>query len=66
MRDSGLPNQTQREAKDARDLQAHLYREIGISAVAAALRFTTQPDPAKRQTEASASQSHPRRDGIAA
>ena len=33
---------------DARDLQAKLYREIGISAVAAALRFTTQPDPAPR------------------
>lgn len=32
--------------QDARDLQARLYREIGISAVAAALRFTTQPDPA--------------------
>ena len=31
--------------KDARDLQLRLYREIGISAVAAALRFTTQPDP---------------------
>lgn len=30
--------------QDARDLQARLYREIGISAVAAALRFTTQPD----------------------
>ena len=28
----------------ARDLQAKLYREIGISAVAAALRFTTRPD----------------------
>ena len=25
------------DIKDARDLQAHLYREIGISAVAAAL-----------------------------
>ena len=34
--------------QDARDLQARLYREIGISAVAAALRFTTQPDPAPR------------------
>ncbi len=31
---------------DARSLQAALYREIGISAVAAALRFTTQPEPA--------------------
>ena len=35
--------------EDARALQAKLYREIGISAVAAALRFTTQPDPALRQ-----------------
>lgn len=34
--------------EDARDLQAKLYREIGISAVAAALRFTTQPEPAAR------------------
>ncbi len=32
--------------EDARSLQAALYREIGISAVAAALRFTTQPEPA--------------------
>lgn len=32
---------------DARDLQARLYREIGISAVAAALRFVNQPDPGK-------------------
>lgn len=30
--------------EDARDLQQKLYREIGISAVAAALRFTNQPD----------------------
>ena len=35
--------------EDARALQAKLYREIGISAVAAALRFTTQPDPAPRK-----------------
>ena len=33
--------------EDARDLQLRLYREIGISAVAAALRFTTQPEPAR-------------------
>ncbi len=32
--------------EDARSLQIALYREIGISAVAAALRFTTQPEPA--------------------
>ena len=43
-----------RKIEDARDLQAKLYREIGISAVAAALRFTTQPDVAPAP-----SQSHP-------
>lgn len=40
-------NTDQRKTVDARDLQASLYREIGISAVAAALRFTTQPEPGK-------------------
>ncbi len=35
------------QSEEARDLQARLYREIGISAVAAALRFTKQPDPGK-------------------
>ena len=39
-----------RRIEDARDLQARLYREIGISAVAAALRFTTQPDSIVRPT----------------
>jgi hypothetical protein len=33
------------KTENARDLQARLYREIGISAVAAALRFTALPDP---------------------
>ena len=33
-----------RKIEDARDLQSKLYREIGISAVAAALRFTGQPE----------------------
>ena len=33
------------QPENARDLQARLYRDIGISAVAAALRFTTMPDP---------------------
>ncbi len=33
------------QPRDARELQTHLYREIGISAVAAALRFINQPDP---------------------
>ena len=35
--------------EDVRDMQARLYREIGISAVAAALRFTTQPEPSARK-----------------
>ena len=42
----------------ARDLQTRLYREIGISAVAAALRFTTQPDPAPRPMAKPAGQDH--------
>ncbi len=33
------------QPSDARELQARLYREIGISAVTAALRFVNQPDP---------------------
>ena len=33
-------------SEHTRDLQAKLYREIGISAVAAALRCTVQPEPA--------------------
>ena len=37
--------------EDAHDLQLRLYREIGISAVAAALRFVTQPEPAAKQAE---------------
>ncbi|RYC31658.1 hypothetical protein D3273_12320 [Lichenibacterium minor] len=41
-----MTHDTAPRREDARDLQAKLYREIGISAVAAALRFTTQPDPA--------------------
>ena len=36
-----------RKIEDARDLQTKLYREIGISAVAAALRFSNQPDVPK-------------------
>ena len=43
-----MTHDTAPRREDARDLQAKLYREIGISAVAAALRFTTQPDPAPR------------------
>ncbi len=37
--------------ENARDLQQKLYREIGISAVAAALRFTNQPDTPPRPTD---------------
>ena len=44
--------------KDARDLQIQLYREIGISAVAAALRFTTQPDPRPRTVDKPAYRPH--------
>ncbi len=43
-----MTHDTAPRREDARDLQAKLYRKIGISAVAAALRFTTQPDPAPR------------------
>ena len=42
---------TQPKVEHARDLQARLYREIGISAVAAALHFTTQPDPGVAKKE---------------
>lgn len=38
-------------SEDARDLQLRLYREIGISAVAAALRFASLPEPGTRPVE---------------
>ncbi|UDL94834.1 MULTISPECIES: hypothetical protein [Lichenihabitans] len=38
------------KGEDARDLQTRLYREIGISAVAAALRFTTQTEPGQHRS----------------
>ena len=41
------------KSEDARDLQARLYREIGISAVTAALRFTTQPEPGREKARQS-------------
>lgn len=51
--------------EEARDLQAKLYREIGISAVAAALRFANSPDVAPtRQTYALQPSLHG--DGLAA
>ncbi len=40
---------TLKKNEDARDLQTRLYRDIGISAVAAALRFTTQPEPGRQE-----------------
>ena len=43
------PNAAPRR-EDARDLQAKLYREIGVSAVAAALMFITKPDSLVRST----------------
>ncbi len=46
MRNPDHSGEPVRSAAQARDLQARLYRDIGISAVAAALRFTTQPEPA--------------------
>ena len=52
--------------KDARDLQIQLYREIGISAVAAALRFTTQPDPRPRAMDKPADTPHLGRTTLAA
>ena len=52
--------------KDARDLQIQLYREIGISAVAAALRFTTQPDPRPRAMDKPADAPHLGRTTLAA
>jgi hypothetical protein len=48
MTNSLQPTLQPQKAEDARDLQTRLYREIGISAVAAALRFTTQPEPGKK------------------
>ncbi|MCW6508911.1 hypothetical protein [Lichenifustis flavocetrariae] len=59
----GQPRDPQsRKIEHARDLQAKLYREIGISAVAAALRFTTQPDNIVPAAQAAASRPHPGRD----
>ena len=44
MAQAQAPKTQSQKIEDARDLQQTLYREIGISAVAAALRFTNQPD----------------------
>lgn len=49
--DHAMPAVAQEQPTEhARDLQTRLYREIGISAVAAALRFIAQPDPGRAQT----------------
>lgn len=62
----GQPREPQsRKIEDARELQAKLYREIGISAVAAALRFTTQPDSVVRGNGGPAA-ARRHRDGLAA
>jgi hypothetical protein len=66
MRDSVLSPQAPRKPEDVRDLQTKLYREIGITAVAAALRFTTQPEPATLSTEAGTTRPNPRRTVLAA
>lgn len=66
MRDSVVSPQAPRKPEDARDLQAKLYREIGITAVAAALRFTTQPEPATWSSDAAAARPAPRPTVLAA
>ncbi len=48
MREQSTPPAAPQGAEDSRELLATLYREIGIAAVAAALRFTTQPMPEER------------------
>lgn len=48
MTDTQKTNDKAAQPGQARDLQARLYREIGISAVAAALQFASLPDPGKQ------------------
>ena len=52
--------------KDARDLQIQLYREIGISAVAAARRVPPQPEPGPRARDKPADTPHLGRTPLAA
>ena len=66
MHDSVLSPQAPRKPEDVRDLQAKLYREIGITAVAAALQFTTQPEPASLSTETGSARPAPSRTVLAA
>ncbi len=51
---SPLMEDVRARAETARDLQARLYREIGISAVAAALRCISQPEPGPKPVAAGA------------
>ena len=66
MRKSVLSTQSAPKPEQARGLQAQLYREIGITAVAAALRFTTQPEPAQRPSGPNVTAPRPRPDELAA
>ncbi len=66
MRNPDHSDESVRSAAQARDLQARLYREIGISAVAAALRFTTQPEPAATKPAAEGTRPAPRGRGTLA
>lgn len=43
MSDYEMKHPLPRQIQDARDLQAHLYREIGIAAVTAALQHRDRP-----------------------
>ena len=47
MTNAPLSQAAERKPDGARDLQARLYRDIGISAVAAALHSIKQPEPGK-------------------
>ncbi len=60
MQDSMQTPLASHELAGARDLQAKLYREIGISAVAAALHSISKPEPGKSATDLAATRS---RDG---
>jgi len=55
-----------KEPKDARDILAHLYREIGISAVAAALQATAPKPEATKARGVKASWAPRGKNGLAA
>lgn len=48
MSDYEMKHPLPRPIQDARDLQAHLYREIGIAAVTAALQHRDRPAQERR------------------